>query len=425
MIPFTALSQIKTIATKTRTVEFKSNKHRDLKLTPDTSKIPPAKNTPDITKSIGGTGVDGGGGNLRDGDPLTRMALESYLSNSQPQLYPTSVQKILKYLFNSAYNSYTGVLFGYDPDNNPEAELKLRHLHRKLFERADRVTIYSVLKTAKIHLQDSPCLDPQTQKLNDASADVQSNTICLSWDRLSGKLFENNFESQILPLIAHEYFHLFGANEEEAKNLEDTLKKRVNFEKASQGIDDLQDHITHYTSSIPTALDDLRKTVLEGKAQNVCIKSFQLHSLLSKASDLFGTDDFFPLNALENSRFDTFDRRLLNLTKFCESIDMQELLKDGDDSAALEYAFKNGSHEMTVLDFETKIVEFYNSQNVVTRLSNDQLRFLPNEGTIAQVSTGDRQAVLSEVDKIISLVAWLAKETDIFTNDSRSTPEGK
>lgn len=427
LVPFSALSQINTnIGVRQRmkvdspkgNIDPKDDKQNEaqieLKLSPEISNIQYGKKVSNSRSIVGGTGVDGGGGNLRKGLPLSRNELESYLSNSNPNKYPTSVKKIIKYLFNGAYNRYTGLLFGYDPNNNPKKELILRNLHRKLFEQPDGPTIYSVLNSATIVLQDAPCLDVQTRKLNDASANVRTNSICLSWNRLSGKLFTNNFESYIIPLIAHEYFHLIGANEEEAKNLEDVLKKRASFEKVSERIYDLEDHITHYTAQLPEALKELRRTVVDGKPQSICIKSYKLHNLFSQAYDLFGTDEFFPLNPSEDLRVSTLDRRLLNLTKYCESTQMHELLEKTDDLVALDYAFQNGSREMSFLNFEEKIIEYYNSQKIISRLSQDQKRFLPLEGTISQVSDGNLEAVLSEVDKVISLVTWLSKETDVF-----------
>ena len=103
-----------------------------LKLSQEILKIQYGKKASNSQSKLGGTGVDGGGGNLRKGLPLSRNEFKSYLANSNPNKYPTSVQKITKYLFNTAYNSYTGLLFGYDTDNNPKKELILRNLHRKL-----------------------------------------------------------------------------------------------------------------------------------------------------------------------------------------------------------------------------------------------------------------------------------------------------
>ena len=401
-----------------RNIDPKDDKQKEarfeLTLSPEVSKNQRGKKISNSQSIVGGTGVDGGGGNLRKGFPLSRNEFESYLSNSNPNKYPTSVKKILKYLFNGAYNRYTGLLFGYNPDNNPKKELILRNLHRKLFEQPDGLTIYSVLNSATIFLQDAPCLDAHTRKLNDASANVRTNSICLSWNRLSGKLFTNNFESYVIPLIAHEYFHLIGANEEDAKNLEDVLKKRASFEKVSERIYDLEDHITHYTAQLPEALKALRRAVVDGKPQSICIKSYKLHNLFSQAHDLIGSDGFFPLNPSEDLRVGTLDRRLLNLTKYCESIQMHELLENTDDLVSLDYAFQNGSREMSFLNFEEKIIEYYNSQKIISRMSQDHIRLLPREGTISQVSDGNLEAVLSEVDKAISLVIWLSRETDVF-----------
>ncbi|MFN8847262.1 MAG: hypothetical protein ACK5V3_13740 [Bdellovibrionales bacterium] len=406
--------------------------------------IEKSKPTTDRNKSkpilrSGGTGVDGGGGNLRNGPPLTRRELEQYIDDPVPIGFNTPVQMVLKYIFNSTYSGHSGLLYGMESfPQNIDKPYSHRadwwrsissSTHKKLFDREDGKTIYDVLKTAKIVLQDPACLDPYSGKPNDGSADGKTGIICLSWDRLSKKLFSNNFESYLIPLLAHEYSHLVGTNEQEAEALEDILKTQVGFEKIKKNVNELELSISDLTSQIPDAIRRLMDAIQSKKQTAICIRSFQLHNIASSAYGyIWSRRDFTLFNSLENSRVETLWWRLLNLTKYCESIQMNEILSgiEPDDLLSIDYAFGNHSNEISVLNLQNKVHEYYKAKDQAQgSLLPDQVKFLPMEGMIAKVANGDSQAMLDELDRIKDLLIWLKNETRVFEYPEFSTEKNK
>jgi hypothetical protein len=420
IVPFAALSQNKPIPNKKTEIREEALKIGNrLDKNPTVNKFDLKRNEKSNSLlRLGGTGVDGGGGNLRNGPPLTQDELKKYLSNPSSLDYQASVQRVLKYLFNAAYSNYSGLLFGTENYQDKKWTSTSRSIHKKLFERNDGVTIYSVLKSAKITLQGPACIDPQTKKPNDASAEVKTGTICLSWNRLSGKLYANNFESYLIPLLAHEYSHLVGTTEAEAEVLDDLLKSEVSFEKVSKNIVDMEEKIQNYTSQMPEALNQVKAAIQSGKTSAICIRSFQLHNLQMPTDNYFWTmEGFSPFNAQEFSRVNTLWLRLLNLTKYCESMNMHEILSgiEQNDLISIDYAFGSDRSEMTILELEDKIREFYFAMDVgLSTLDSDQIKYLPIEGTISKVSNGNTQAMLKELEKIDSLLVWLKNETSVF-----------
>ncbi len=399
-----------------------------------------SKNDPASKLKLGGTGVDGGGGNVRNGPPLTKRELEQYIKDPEPIGFNTPVQAVLKYIFNSTYSGHSGLLYGMEsfPKYNVKSlydrsdwwKSLSRSTHKKLFEREDGVSIYSVLKNAKIVLQEPACLDPYSKKPNDASANIKTKTICLSWDRLDGKLFSNNFESYLIPLLAHEYSHLVGTNEQEAEALEDILKTQVGFEKINKHVNVLETSISEHTSQMPDAINLLKDAIQSKKKNAICIRSFQLYSIARSAYNyIWSRRDFDLFNILENSRVDTLWWRLLNLTKYCEFIQMNEILSGiyvPTDLVAIDYAFGDSRNEITVLELEDKIREYYFKMDQgPSALLKDQIKYLPIEGTISKVSDGDTPAMLQELEKIDSLLIWLKNETRVFEYPQNISVEQK
>jgi len=191
----------------------------------------------------------------------------------------------------------------------------------------------------------------------------------------------------------------------------------------------MEDRIQNYTSQMPEALNQVKAAILSGKTSAICIRSFQFHNLQMPTDNYFWTmEGFSPFNSQEFSRVNTLWLRLLNLTKYCESIKMNEILSgiEPNDLISIDYAFGNHSNEMPILELEDKIREFYYAMDLgLPALDSDQIKYLPSEGTISKVSDGVTQAMLQELEKIDSLLIWLKNETSVFEYPQNISVEQK
>lgn len=92
---------------------------------------------------------------------------------------------------------------------------------RKLYS-SDR-SIIDVIREIPIYNntdQYRPCVDASGNPVDASIYSIKVNTVCISQSRLTSKISRHDGRNQILALLAHEYSHLIGFSEEEAKALQ-------------------------------------------------------------------------------------------------------------------------------------------------------------------------------------------------------------
>lgn len=82
-------------------------------------------------------------------------------------------------------------------------------------------TIYDVIRSTKIGIKrDGPCIGLDGKEYDGSVVGPTSDSICISVKNLSEKLSKDNAHRQTLALVAHEYGHLLGLDEEAATRLQ-------------------------------------------------------------------------------------------------------------------------------------------------------------------------------------------------------------
>jgi len=173
-------------------------------------------------------GNSGGGGDMRPLLPLTEFTLSEFLKRDVPRfakwyfnfLHPFSVE--VDKVEHEPFQSLSS-------DNDALA----KSTYQKLF--LERETIFDRISTAKILPQETPCLDPVTGEFKDASANVDTNTLCFNVVSLVQKVPYYNLRGHVLSLAVHEYSHLVKTDEEEAKLVEDMADAYVATDGALYG----------------------------------------------------------------------------------------------------------------------------------------------------------------------------------------------
>ncbi len=101
--------------------------------------------------------------------------------------------------------------------------------------------ILQVIREAKIELSfDGPCIAPDGSEVDGSAPGSSADSICISIKRISEKLRTDNFRSQTLALIAHEFSHLAGTDETEAETLQTRAIERL-FDTSDSEVEQLID----------------------------------------------------------------------------------------------------------------------------------------------------------------------------------------
>lgn len=150
------------------------------------------------------TGVlNGGGGGLLPQDTISYYDLREIIIASRAELI----------LFFNAQKGRT-----YKNGTLQSQEIK------KLFD--GTTTIFDVIKKNKIYVagdQRLSCKDENGNVVDGSIVSPKPNSICISMAKIAEQVSLSNARPQVLALIAHEYSHLLGFNENEAEALQKQL----------------------------------------------------------------------------------------------------------------------------------------------------------------------------------------------------------
>ena len=162
-------------------------------------------------------GNSGGGGNLNVEDPVSQSEIYWYLT---PQKSKTEgVANQVQFFFNHAAprgpQEAAAPRFDHYQSTDPTSDRMYVKLGEMLFGQG--YPIFAALKQANWVIDRHPCIDPNTGKENDASADIRTHEICFNTKRIAAQnLSRLGYRKLLLALAAHEASHLLGANEAEA-----------------------------------------------------------------------------------------------------------------------------------------------------------------------------------------------------------------
>lgn len=152
-------------------------------------------------------GMTGGGGDLLNPDPLTPDQIESHLRDLKSYLIAFFANLEID------YKEKSRSIYGPRRD--------------KLLFDGD-LTIVDYLRSYKIYLNKSgPCRDRDGYEVDASIYSPIENSICLSAKRLAPKLNQLNASFYLQSLIAHEFTHLVGFGEEDAKWIQLTMTSLV------------------------------------------------------------------------------------------------------------------------------------------------------------------------------------------------------
>lgn len=141
-------------------------------------------------------GVSGGGGGVKPAHPVTRDEVLTMARDAR--MY-------VMFYFNRRERVWH---WSQDP------------IDAKLFN--GPVSIVNKILEVPVTLeQNGACLDPEGNEMDGSAIGAGVQSVCLSIPRLTEKLSQESLRSQTFALLAHEYSHLVGLNEEEANQLQE------------------------------------------------------------------------------------------------------------------------------------------------------------------------------------------------------------
>jgi hypothetical protein len=144
------------------------------------------------TVALADGGVSGGGGGSVPENPVGRYAVEEFLQDARGELLM---------FFNGQDRGLAGGLFS------------------DLFHSSPN--IYEIVRQTKIGIkQNGPCIGKDGKEYDGSVVGPDSTSICISTDQLGKKLTKDNAHRQTLALVAHEYAHLLGYDEDKAVKLQ-------------------------------------------------------------------------------------------------------------------------------------------------------------------------------------------------------------
>lgn len=244
-----------------------------------------------LSMSVSAGVLSGGGGSTVEVDTIDFLSLQDIVAASRTEL----------------------VLFLNAHQKMPKEPQSIQSLPEfaKLFPPAPASTILDVIKNTEIFLNPDhyrPCKDTNQNPVDASIYSPKPNSICISRDRVAFKLSKGEARPQILALIAHEYSHLMGLNEEEATNLQ----------KAIYRIDNLDsiDHVSSRLHEVKVALEKLRGAFINNESYIDEPKNWNYYcDLFTKTVDYF--DEANSFRKLENFSFgdkkDTSSDRAYNI----------------------------------------------------------------------------------------------------------------
>lgn len=362
-------------------------------------------------KPQGGTGVDGGGGDIKPVEVkiLTPETLSNYLKHRS--------SKALRYIFNAfqGNNDFSH----YDSASNQKVVLHLKSVHAKLFGSKNGDTIFSVLDSAALKLQAEPCFDATSGQHKDARAYANENYICLSYERIKSKINPSNLDPYLIPLLIHEYSHLVGSTEDEAEALEEYFTKMedLTFEGITDKIEKFEDEVSNVHVQFYMIMAALDKLAASGNANQICKKALDLN--LAAESFQGARTGIWQISMVPHDKrylIEALDLRIQNLVLFCEHTGLKSELDEGSEFGgvtwAREYLWKRNEKELSLFTAVSRKADSFDEH-----YGDDfgtWLGALRNEEKMERVNPNNRRGLQNELTKIRKVLERLNQNTQLF-----------
>lgn len=147
---------------------------------------------------------DGGGGGTLPADPVSPKAVQEFIQNEAKlnlRLFVKYDQLLLDKNFESA-------------------------IDKKLFE-GER-NLFDLIENTDVEIRmDRPCLDKNGEEKDASIYADRPNAICVSAARIAPKVMEENMRKEVLALMLHEFSHLLGTTETEAREFQKDCALRL------------------------------------------------------------------------------------------------------------------------------------------------------------------------------------------------------
>ena len=277
---------------------------------------------------MGGTGVDGGGGNALSSDHPGIGEITQWVQQSKiPARFALKRLEL----------SITTIKPGVQP--------LIDSLKKKLFD--GKVTIYDAIDKAQLNSQENDaCYDRYAAAVDGSAKD--SPVLCISAQRLSKVLATEDAQQKILALVIHEVSHMLGTTEPEAQMLQ--YMAQSNFSK--DPITNIPEIVSEYKKSLQEALtnmNDILGSIPFMAPGEICMSIGMAMDQISRLqNDMYtigqdkGIDVFRPK---ELSILAGLTMKAANMTSFCYRPAFDKQLSD---------AFGN-KDQISLADFEATV----------------------------------------------------------------------
>jgi hypothetical protein len=151
-------------------------------------------------------GNSGGGGNLEIEQPASAFTVRQIL------------EKDLVFPLTLAFYAIERSLFEGAPKTTENAEIR-----SKIYLPKNAKDIFQIIKTKKLKIVDEPCFADDQKTQMDAFTS-SSGEVCVSTTRVAAKSTNVNVLANTLAIVAHEYSHVMGLSEQQAKHIEYRMK---------------------------------------------------------------------------------------------------------------------------------------------------------------------------------------------------------
>jgi hypothetical protein len=353
------------------------------------------------TSSVGGTGVDGGGGNALLDGPIDEADIQRV---TKDYLTSSAIRLILNY----ASSARDGYLFDrHEPNATPEQKRIFELANTKLFY--GQKTIFDIIGKPKINFQNDPCFEKGSTEEKDGSADPESNSICLSTGRLLKRLNTSNYEQSIVILMIHEYLHFF-LNEPEIKVIESRLQELISSNPLVSAYK-LNSEESGYGGRFIYALQSI-----EGYIKNNVNDPEQLCGIVYQAiQKKHGLDAlwayYFPergmdfWTARDQEKLDVVDFRLYNLAQTCRLVSNNPIvtLLETDPDDAERFKWLKIIFPLATERYDLSDKKIRESLGIY---GDEQLT-----GSLFKVSTGNAEYIQIEANELIKFMHELEDRT--------------
>lgn len=373
-------------------------------------------------KKQGGTGVDGGGGNvIKRRERIERKDFEYWVIENK------TLDGLVQYIFNAAEKDFlSDSLFDLSTDYTvPRKSVEMAKSLYKKFYRSEK-SIGDFIKEVKIYVQDESCLDPITKQKRDASADVKNNKICLSWNHLSKKLYKETFEVDFVPLLIHEYSHFLNATEEEAVFFQKLIASELRIEESMGQAVGFEMEMQEITQNYNGLLNSAKQALVTSDMNALCTSTIKMTNTYSRTAErMYQLRPLRALSRKQGIRHLVLGYRIGNLLSLCNSTQMK---------AALDVLDKK-SYGIFLMNLAIELhkkweagIPAYDFHKAVDRdidldpeMDEEFRQKFKNESVIRNVSLGNIQIIAEELSKIEEALKWLAEDQSVLLFVIRGT----